>query len=238
MTKYNLLDNRSNYFRQGHNSETTLLSLLDDLYTSLDNYKSQHLILLDLSSAFDTLDFYSIIEILKNIGLKYIPFLWFKNSLFNKLFSRKINNSISSVQHSIKYGFLKDTYFPHYSLYFLTPIQYIFNKYPDINYNLNADDIELHSNIYSIDQVQNGLTDLHNCLTTDDLLLKSTKTELINIFTAKINIQPVFLTIFINDMPIKSFDSTKYLGVKFDNKFFHWNRLPSNYTTYINYDLT
>ena len=50
-------------------------------------------------------------------------------------------------------GFRKDPYIPHYSLYFLTPIQYIFNKYPDINYNLNADDIELYSNIYSIDQV-------------------------------------------------------------------------------------
>ena len=59
---------------------------------------------------------------------------------------------------------------------------------------------------------------IHNWLTTNDLLLNSTKTELINISTAKLNIEPAFLKIFINDIPIKQSDSTKYLGVKFDNK--------------------
>ena len=101
---------------------------------------------------------------------------------------------------------------------FLTPIQHIFNKYPDINYYLYADDIELHSNIESSDQLQNCLTDLHNWLTTNDLLLNSTKTELINISTAKLNIEHAFPNIFINDIPIKPSNSTKYLGVKFDNK--------------------
>ena len=100
----------------------------------------------------------------------------------------------------------------------MTPIQHIVNKYPDINYNLYADDIELHSNIESLNQLQNCLTYLHNWLTTNDLLLNSTKTELINISTAKLNIEPAFPKIFINDIPIKPSDSTKYLGVKFDNK--------------------
>ena len=39
-----------------HSNETILFSLFDDLYTSLDNNKPQHLILLDVSSAFDTFD--------------------------------------------------------------------------------------------------------------------------------------------------------------------------------------
>ena len=41
LTKYNLLDNRQNGFRQGHSSETTLFLLFDDLYTSLANNKYQ-----------------------------------------------------------------------------------------------------------------------------------------------------------------------------------------------------
>ena len=100
--------------------------------------------------------------------------------------------------------------------------------YPDVNYNLYADDIELHSNIGSTDQLQNCLTDLHNWLMTIDLLLNSTKTELINISMENINTEYEFLKSFINDMPIKTFDSTKYLGFKFYNKlnidkntFFH-----------------
>ena len=50
LTRYNLLDNRQNGFRQGHSIGTTLLSFFDDLYTSLVNNKPQQLITLDLSS--------------------------------------------------------------------------------------------------------------------------------------------------------------------------------------------
>ena len=95
LTKYNLLDNRQNGFRQGHSNETTILSLFDDLHTSLVNNKSQQLLLLELSSAFDTLEFNIIIDRLKNIGLKDIPLSWFKNFLFNRRFTIKISNSIS-----------------------------------------------------------------------------------------------------------------------------------------------
>ena len=78
-----------------------------------------------------------------------------------------------------------------------------------LNYTLNLD---------STDKLQNYLTDLHNLLTTNDSLLNSTKSEIINISTVIINIEPAFPKIFINDMPIKLSFSTKYLGVKFDNK--------------------
>ena len=83
MTKYNLLDNRQKGFRQGYRTETNLLAIFDDLHTSLANNKSQQLILLELSSEFDTLEFNTIIDRLQNIGLKDIPLLWFKNFLFD-----------------------------------------------------------------------------------------------------------------------------------------------------------
>ena len=43
---------------------------------------------------------------------------------------------------------------PNNTISHITNIRYIFNKYPDINYNIYADDIELHSNIESSDQLQ------------------------------------------------------------------------------------
>ena len=64
----------------------------------------QQLILFDLSSVFETLDFDIIIDILQNIGLKDGPLLWFMNFLFNRCFYIKINNTILSVQHPIKHG--------------------------------------------------------------------------------------------------------------------------------------
>ena len=87
------------------------------------------------------------------------------------LFSIKISNSISSVQLPIKNGVPQGSVLsPIIFAIFLTPIQHIFNKYPDANYNLYADNIELHSNIESLDKLQNCFTDLHNWLTTNDLL--------------------------------------------------------------------
>ena len=121
-----------NGFRQEHSTETTLLSLLDHtLYTSLANNKSQQLILLDLYSAFDKPEFNTIIDTLQNLGLKDIPLLWFKNFLFNRRFSIKISNSVSSVQHPIKHGFPQESVLSHIIFpIFLTPIQHIFDKYP------------------------------------------------------------------------------------------------------------
>ena len=104
MTKYNLLDNRQNGFRQGNSSEITLFSLFDDIYTSLVNNKSQQLILLDLSSAFDILEFNTIIDRLQNIGLKDILSLMVQELFIQQTFTIKISNSISSVQHPIKLG--------------------------------------------------------------------------------------------------------------------------------------
>ena len=161
----------------------TLLSLFDDLlshlttysHTSLASTKSQQLILLHLSSAFDTLEFNTVIDRIQNIGLKHI-LLWIKNFLFNRRFTIKISNSISSVQHSIKHGVLQGSVLsPIIFAIFLTPIQHIFNKYQDVNYNLYADDIELHSNTDYSDQLHNSLTDLHNWLKTNNLLLIYTK---------------------------------------------------------------
>ena len=53
------------------------------------------------------------------------------------LFSIKISNSISSVQLPIKNGVpQRSVLSPIIFAIFLTPIQHIFNKYPDANYNL------------------------------------------------------------------------------------------------------
>ena len=53
----------------------------------------------------------------------------------------------SSLHHSSLYHNIPQ------NAIFLTPIQYIFNKHPDINYNLFTDEIELHSNIDSSNQL-------------------------------------------------------------------------------------
>ena len=70
LNTYDLLDRRQNAFRKNHSTETTLLSLFDDLYKSLDSNLPIQLILLDLSAAFDTIDFDILIErLIKGVGI-------------------------------------------------------------------------------------------------------------------------------------------------------------------------
>ena len=51
-----LFDTRQSAYRKIHNSETLLLSILDDVLNKLDNNYNTQLILLDLSDACDTID--------------------------------------------------------------------------------------------------------------------------------------------------------------------------------------
>ena len=76
-------------------------------------------------------------------------------------------------------------------------------------------------------------------MTTQDLLLNTTKTEHINISTTKLNIEPAFPKIFINAIPIKPSNSTTYLGDKFDNKLNFYQHILSlkQTTTYHLYKL-
>ena len=56
LTANNILDTQQSAFRKLHSTETTILSLLDDLLKSLDNDLPTQLLLLDISSAFDTIN--------------------------------------------------------------------------------------------------------------------------------------------------------------------------------------
>ena len=56
LTDNNILDPQQSSFRKLHSTKTTILSLLNDLLKSLDNNLPTQLLLLDLSSAFDTIN--------------------------------------------------------------------------------------------------------------------------------------------------------------------------------------
>ena len=99
---------------------------------------------------------------------------------------------------------------------YLLPIKYIINKFPNIKYNLYADDIEIHTPTkYSI-QLQNCLNDINNWLTYNYLLLNIKKTGLININMT--NSTAYFPDIYINNIILLPTNSAKYLGLHFNNE--------------------
>ena len=93
---YNIFHPKQSGFRQFHSTEITLISLTDDILWTLDHNKYIQLLLLDISSAFDTIKHYLILYRLKIIGLSDTVLLWFISYLQNRYFSIQINKKYSS----------------------------------------------------------------------------------------------------------------------------------------------
>ena len=65
----NLVDVYQSAYKKGHNTETDLLSTMNDIYFALDKHSRIQLLQLDLSSAFDSISQDILINRLSQIGI-------------------------------------------------------------------------------------------------------------------------------------------------------------------------
>ena len=84
MNSNNLLFESQHGFRQKFSTETAILELTDHLKTQIDNKHIPLCLFLDLSKAFDTIDFDIILIKLKRLGIKNIALKWFESYLKNR----------------------------------------------------------------------------------------------------------------------------------------------------------
>ena len=70
MVENELLESFQSAYRTGHTTETALLRVHLDIMNAVDQKKGVFLVLFDLSSAFDTVDHYILLDFLRDhIGL-------------------------------------------------------------------------------------------------------------------------------------------------------------------------
>ena len=141
---FNILDPKQSGFRQFHSTETILIYLTDDILWTLDHNKNIQLLLLNLSSAFDTINYDLLIDRLKMSGLSDTVLLWFISYLQNRYFSININNEYLSKKilcHDVPQGSVLGPIL--FSIYLL-PLIAIFHQFPDINYHFYADDLQIY----------------------------------------------------------------------------------------------
>ncbi len=73
LSKHNLLDANQSGFRREHSTETALLSVIEALRIAKADSKSSVLIVLDLSTDFDTVNHQILLTTLSSLGITGIP---------------------------------------------------------------------------------------------------------------------------------------------------------------------
>ena len=96
LTEHHIVDKFQSGFRKQHSTETALLRASNDLLMAADNSKCSILVLLDLSVAFDTVDYSILINRLREwVGVTGSALDWFKSYLENRCFSVALGPHVS-----------------------------------------------------------------------------------------------------------------------------------------------
>ena len=93
-----LLPANQSGFRPGHSTETAVLRVLSDILLAVDRGYVAVLILLDISAAFDTVDYEMLLQRLQTTyGISDVAHRWFRSYLFGRSQYVRIGTSCSSV---------------------------------------------------------------------------------------------------------------------------------------------
>ena len=97
ITANKLIDQFQSAYKPGHSTGTALIRVVNDMLNAIDN-GNPLLTLLDLSAAFDTIDYCILPERLQtSFGIDGLPLKWVKSYLSNRHQKVKIDNNLSNV---------------------------------------------------------------------------------------------------------------------------------------------
>lgn len=150
----NMIEKFQSGFRACHSTEPALLKVSNDLLLSLDSGKCAILILLDLSSTFDTVDHTILLHRLEHqVSIQGSTLQWFASYLADFSSSAPITCGVpqGSILGPISF-----------TLYML-PLHSIFNKY-NISYHCYADDTQLYLPLEPGDNNDNAVRSLLDCI--------------------------------------------------------------------------
>ncbi|XP_068707689.1 uncharacterized protein [Montipora foliosa] len=171
-------------------TETALLRVFNDINLALDQHNEVILVLLDLSSTFDTIDHTILSHRLESrFGLNGTVLKWFKSYLVNRTQSIVIDHTVSTPS-SLMYGVPQGSVLGPllFSLY-VSPLEDIVNAH-NLQTMMYADDTQLYL-ITQNSRRSSGLETLEHCandiiqwMKDNKLLCNTSKTEVLH-FTSR-----------------------------------------------------
>ncbi len=217
-----LLDPDQSAYQQYHSTETVLLKVGNDVLVGIDSDHLVALILVDLSSAFDTVKHAIMLHRLHTyLGISGTALEWFRSYLSNRK-QTVIINGASSTPRDLKYGVPQGSVLgPFLFSIYLLPLREILLKH-GIPYKLYADDNQIYIIFERREGVQANLAlklavhDARQWLIENFQKVNDSKTELLLISSMH---QPPaeFPEFTVGDEVIVPADSVRNLGFIFDS---------------------
>ena len=223
---HDLYPRNQSAYRPNHSVETALLRVSDSILRSLDTRKGVIMVLLDLSAAFDTLDYSILTQTLHDqFGIQGKALQWIQSYLTARSFKVGINSNHSKAK-DLRSGVPQGSVLgPFLFTAYTAPMADLIDSW-GVNFHLYADDTQLWCEVNLDDEaemnrallnLQDCVNDIHKWMTSNKLKLNSDKTELL-LFHSNSRKKPIpDISISINGTIINKGLSARNLGVIFDS---------------------
>jgi hypothetical protein len=225
MTVNNLHVDSQHGYKSNHSTETLLVKFLNDILVAVDKSRGVVVLLIDLSSAFDTVQHSILLKILKeSIHVKGVALDWFRSFLSGRIQSVVIDGVLSdwlTVTYGVPQGsvlgpILFNIYCRHIDKVFKN-CGFMSASYADDNSALRTfASFNQFNTLYH--DVPNCLHELKKYMALNHLKLNDTKTEIIVFGSPKFKQQVSLHGTFLKSGEcIRFANSAKYLGILFDS---------------------
>ena len=221
-SKYNLLQSA---YKQYHSSETALLKILDDVYTSVDGKRITILVSLDLSAAFDTMHHLTLLTRLKHtFGVSGASLRWITTYLKDRSQFVKLDDASSEVFGSSVGVPQGSVLGPLLFSLFVAPVSTVVSAF-GVSVHQYADDTQLYIGI-DPRSIENVLPLVNNCTASlqewfllNGLCLNPAKSESMVLGTgAQLKKVESITTITVAENAIGLSHELKSLGVILDER--------------------
>ena len=210
-------------YKKNHSVETATLRVSNDILQAMDQGLLTALVLLDLSSAFDTVDHDLELKQLREQGINGSALDWFRSYLDDRTQSVQVGNATSRpvpLSFSVPQGSVLGPQL--FSIYIL-PIRDIISKH-GLCYHIYADDIQIYASCPSTqDAVDSLMVRLEACLSDIKdwmrkhfLKLNDSKSEFALFGSSQQRRKVVIPNLMVGDTVIAPVDQVRSLGLLLD----------------------
>ena len=211
-------------YKKNHSTETTLMRVQQDILSAMCGKKACLLVLLDLSSAFDTVDHCILLETLQELGVTGVALRWFASYLDSRFQYVDIGGKHSSSE-ALRCGVPQGSVLGPalFSLY-TASLGRLLDDF-GVGYQFYADDTSLYVTFEpgkahdTIAHLEECLKSVHAHMVKKKLKMNTTKTDVLLISSKALSRKlPDIVTLTVGEDGVPISDAVQYIGVLLDER--------------------